>query len=102
MTFHASLKGIKSNFRNSVISSTSFNLEPSAVSIDHTDGNVGYGLCALASLGSFDRRKSGYLVLFDMGILLEFDSGSIAFLPSGILQHGNTTLQDGEERYSIT
>ncbi|TFK58582.1 hypothetical protein BDN72DRAFT_781910, partial [Pluteus cervinus] len=89
---------LQRNFEDSIFPATSFN----SVSVDHTDvSNVGYGLCALASIGSFDSHKGGHLILFDMGLMLEFPPGSVALLPSGILRHGNTTIQDGEERYSI-
>ncbi|TFK60904.1 hypothetical protein BDN72DRAFT_778841 [Pluteus cervinus] len=95
-------KSLIGNFVNSVFPATSFNLGPRTVSLDHTDaGNVGYGLCALVSLGTFDSRKGGHLVLFDLGLMVPFPSSSVALLPSGILRHGNTTIQAGEERYSI-
>ncbi|TFK59938.1 hypothetical protein BDN72DRAFT_780067, partial [Pluteus cervinus] len=95
-------KSLQGNFINSVFPAASFNLGPQTVSLDHTDAsNVGYGLCALASLGRFDHRKGGHLVLFDMGLMVPFPPGAVALLPSGILRHGNTTLQPGEERYSI-
>ncbi|TFK60231.1 hypothetical protein BDN72DRAFT_779666 [Pluteus cervinus] len=95
-------ESLQRNFKGSVFPAASFNLGPATVSIDHTDaGNVGYGLCALASLGSFDSRRGGHLILFDMGLFVEFPAGTVALLPSGILRHGNTTLQAGEERCSI-
>ncbi|TFK59264.1 hypothetical protein BDN72DRAFT_780980, partial [Pluteus cervinus] len=95
-------EALQRNFKDSIFPAASFNLGPATVSIDHTDaGNVGYGLCALASLGSFDSRRGGHLILFDMGLFVEFPPGTIALLPSGILRHGNTPIQDGEERYSI-
>ncbi|TFK60486.1 hypothetical protein BDN72DRAFT_779344, partial [Pluteus cervinus] len=93
---------LEGNFVNSVFPATSFNLGPRTVSLDHTDAsNVGYGLCALVSLGNFDSTKGGHLVLFDLGLIVPFPSSSVALLPSGILRHGNTTIQPGEERYSI-
>ncbi|TFK60097.1 hypothetical protein BDN72DRAFT_779849, partial [Pluteus cervinus] len=95
-------KTLQGNFVNSIFPATSFNLGPQSVSLDHTDaGNVGYGLCALASLGNFDSTKGGHLVLFDLGLVVPFPPSTVALLPSGILRHGNTTIQDGEERYSI-
>ncbi|TFK60023.1 hypothetical protein BDN72DRAFT_779930, partial [Pluteus cervinus] len=93
---------LEGNFANSVFPATSFNLGPRTVALDHTDaGNVGYGLCALVSLGEFDSQKGGHLILFDLGLVVPFPSSSVALLPSGILRHGNTTIQDHEQRYSI-
>ncbi|TFK60136.1 hypothetical protein BDN72DRAFT_779794 [Pluteus cervinus] len=93
---------LNGNFANSIFPAASFNLGPRTVSLDHTDaGNVGYGLCALVSLGDFDSRRGGHLVLFDMGLMVEFPPSTVALLPSGILRHGNTAIQPGEERYSI-
>ncbi|TFK60200.1 hypothetical protein BDN72DRAFT_779712, partial [Pluteus cervinus] len=95
-------ESLQRNFEDSIFPATSFNLGPATVSIDHTDAsNVGYGLCALTAVGSFDSRQGGHLVLFDLGLMIEFPPGSVILLPSGILRHGNTTVQDHEERYSI-
>ncbi|TFK60105.1 hypothetical protein BDN72DRAFT_779838, partial [Pluteus cervinus] len=93
---------LQRNFANSVFPASSFNLGPQTVSLDHTDAsNVGYGLCALASLGNFDSRRGGHLVLFDLGLMIPFPPSTVALLPSGILRHGNTAIQNGETRYSI-
>ncbi|TFK60997.1 hypothetical protein BDN72DRAFT_872818 [Pluteus cervinus] len=89
---------LKGNFNNSIFPATSFNLGPRTVSLAHTDAsNVGYGLCALVSLGNFDSTKGGHLVLFDLGLMIRFPPSTVALLPSGILRHGNTTIQPGEE-----
>ncbi|TFK59626.1 hypothetical protein BDN72DRAFT_780474, partial [Pluteus cervinus] len=93
---------LRGNFANSIFPAASFNLGPRTVSLDHTDaGNVGYGLCSLVSLGNFDSRKGGHLVLFDMGLMVPFPASAVALLPSGILRHGNTAIQANETRYSI-
>ncbi|TFK60591.1 hypothetical protein BDN72DRAFT_779221 [Pluteus cervinus] len=93
---------LQRNFAESIFPAASFNLGPSTVSLEHTDaGNVGYGLCALVALGEFDYRAGGHLVLFDLGLMVQFPPGAVVLLPSGVLRHGNTPIQSNEERYSI-
>ncbi|TFK59247.1 hypothetical protein BDN72DRAFT_749034, partial [Pluteus cervinus] len=99
---YANDTSLQGNFAESVFPTASFNLGPSTVSLEHTDsGNVGYGLCALVALGSFDHRAGGHLILFDLGLMVQFPPGAVVLLPSGVLRHGNTPIQDHEERYSI-
>ncbi|TFK60759.1 hypothetical protein BDN72DRAFT_778995, partial [Pluteus cervinus] len=93
---------LQRNFEGSIFPGVSVNLGPTTVALDHTDaGNVAYGLCALTPLGSFDDSKGGYLILFDLGLLIQFPAGSVILLPSGVLRHGNTPILAGEERMSI-
>jgi len=80
------------------------NLGPNTVTLDHTDkGNVAYGLCAIAALGRYNPRLGGHIVLFDLGLVIEFPPGSTVLIPSGVFRHGNTpTTEMGEYRMSMT
>jgi hypothetical protein len=90
------------NFSNSSYPMATFNLG-SAVTIGHTDFlNMPGSSCAISSVGDFDPKKGGHLVLFDFGIFIEFPPGSTILLPSGCLRHGNTAISPGETRYSMT
>lgn len=40
--------------------------------------------------------------MYDLKLIIEFPSGWTVLLPSATLRHGNTRVQDGERRYSIT
>lgn len=53
-------------------------------------------------MGNFDHTKGGHLVLPDLGVVIEFPSGSAALIASGSCRHGNTKIQPGETRYSFT
>lgn len=46
--------------------------------------------------------KGGHFVYYDLKLIVEFPSGWTVMLPSATLRHGNTRIQDGERRYSIT
>ena len=95
-------EGLQRNFRNSVFPAISFNCGPRTVALKHTDyGNVSHGICALTALGSFDHRRGGHLVLFDLKLVLQFPPGSTVLIPSGCLSHGNTPIQEDETRMSI-
>ncbi|KAF8059480.1 hypothetical protein FPV67DRAFT_1419717, partial [Lyophyllum atratum] len=91
------------NFPESIYPGISFNLGPSTVTLDHLDfHNSPHGLCPVTALGKFNPKQGGHLVLFDLKIAIEFPPGSTILLPSGLLRHGNTAIQPGEQRYSIT
>jgi hypothetical protein len=69
----------------------------------HTDtGNLPYGWCSITSLGPFDPKRGGHLVLWDLQLVIEFPPGSTIMIPSAVLRHSNTAIQKGEERYSFT
>jgi hypothetical protein len=72
--------------------------------VDHTDyNNVAYGLCAVTALGNYDPTLGGHLVLFDLGLVIEFPPGTTILIPSSVLWHGNTPLVgEGVQRMSIT
>jgi hypothetical protein len=93
---------LRRNFAT-VFTCSTFNFGPSTISFPHTDpGNLPYGWCAVTSLGAFDPKKGGHLVLWDLQLVIEFPPGSTILLPSAVLRHSNTTIQKHEERYSFT
>ncbi|KAJ3523318.1 hypothetical protein NM688_g8750 [Phlebia brevispora] len=95
--------GLHQNFSNSVFPAASFNLGPQVVTFEHVDsGNLPNGLCAITSLGNFDSVQGGHLILRQLGLIVEFPSGSTVLLPSATLSHGNVPVQPGETRTSFT
>ncbi|KAF7975687.1 hypothetical protein HWV62_8797 [Athelia sp. TMB] len=90
-------------FRRTVFAASTLNLGPRTVSLDHTDHqNLAFGMCAVTALGSFDHKRGGHLILWDLKLVIEFPPGSTVLIPSAILRHSNTTIRDGEMRYSFT
>ncbi|KAF9462997.1 hypothetical protein BDZ94DRAFT_1259834 [Collybia nuda] len=91
------------NFTNSIFPATTFNLGPETISLDHTDpGNIAYGMCALTALGNYNPDLGGHLLLFDLNKMVRFPPGSTILLASSILRHGNSPIQDGEHRMSLS
>jgi hypothetical protein len=81
----------------------SFNFGDQSVSLPHVDhSNLAQGWCSITPLGSFDPKRGGHLVLWDVGLMVEFPPGSTALIPSALFKHSNTTLQTGETRLCIT
>lgn len=94
---------LKWNFRNSVFAAATFNFGPATVTYGHTDnGNFATGMCSITALGNYDPTKGGHLVLFDLGLVIEFPPGSTILIPSAILRHGNITISSREKRLSFT
>lgn len=94
---------LKWNFRNSVFAAATFNFGPETVTYGHTDnGNFASGMCCITALGSYDPNKGGHLILFDLGIVIEFPPGSTILIPSAVLLHGNVSISSKETRLSFT
>lgn len=91
------------NFKNSVFPSTTINFGPSAICYDHLDfANAAAGWCSISCAGSFDPEKGGHMVLFDIEQIIEFPPGSTILIPSSVMRHGNTPVQEGEKRVGMT
>lgn len=90
------------NFSNSVFSAASFNCGSQSVSQAHFDfNNLSFGQCTLTSLGDFDYRLGGHMVLYSLGLIVEFPCGTTFTLPSAAYKHGNTQILPGQTRRSI-
>ncbi|KAI0040532.1 hypothetical protein FA95DRAFT_1502701, partial [Auriscalpium vulgare] len=90
-------------FKDSVFPTATFNFGPQALTKPHRDfRNIPYGWCAITALGNFDHTKGGHLVIWELGLVIEFPAGSTILIPSAIFTHSNTPLQAGETRQSFT
>ena len=47
-------------------------------------------------------RNPTYLVLWDMGLVIEFPPGATILIPSATLRHSNVCLNPGDTRMSFT
>ncbi|KAI0038548.1 hypothetical protein FA95DRAFT_1505423, partial [Auriscalpium vulgare] len=94
---------LHSPFPNSVFPTVTFNLGPQAVTFPHRDSkNVPYGWCAITALGDYDPTKGGHLYIWELKMVIEFPPGATILIPSAVFTHGNTPIQAGETRQSIT
>ena len=74
-------------------SALTFNIGPRACTKPHKDVmNLSWGWCAVTSMGSYDHTKGGHLILWELGLAVEFPPYSTIFLPSAVLTHGNTVV----------
>ncbi|KAF7346870.1 hypothetical protein MVEN_01438900 [Mycena venus] len=90
------------NFDNSIFPAMSFNCGD-AVAFEHCDFlNLVHGLCPVTSGGHFNHQEGGHIYLKQLRLLIEFPSGATVLIPSACVDHGNTPIQPGETRYSIT
>ncbi|KAJ7034871.1 hypothetical protein C8F04DRAFT_955856 [Mycena alexandri] len=90
-------------FRNSIFPAATFNCGPDAVTFNHCDFlNLPHGLCPVTAGGNFDHRLGGHIYLKQLRLVIQFPSGATAAIPSGCVDHGNTPIQPGETRHSIT
>ncbi|KAG1721933.1 uncharacterized protein EDB91DRAFT_1256278 [Suillus paluster] len=86
-----------------VFPAATFNFGPTVVTLDHTDNlNFASGMCSITALGDYDPTMGGHLILFDLGLIVQFPPGSTIIIPSAILRHGNVPIASGEKRQSFT
>jgi len=80
-----------------------FNIGPKVCTKPHKDLlNLTWGWCAVTSLRAYNHIKRGHLVLWELGMAIEFPPYSTIFIPSTIITHSNTAIQPEEQRSSIT
>ena len=71
--------------------------------MQHRDAaNLVYGWCAITALGNFNPTRGGHLILWDMKLVVEFPPSATVLIPSSLVVHSNTRLQEGEECMSFT
>ncbi len=93
---------LRRNFSNSVWAAVAFNFGPRTCSKSHRDfANLPYGWCAITALGSYDYTRGGHLVLWDLGLVIEFPPGSTILIPSAAVAHSNTPIGTHESRTSF-
>lgn len=86
-----------------VYPAATINLGPQVITTEHYDSaNLAVGWIAITSLGDFDYKKGGHLILRNLGVVVEFPPGCTVLFPSAVVQHGNVPIQEGETRMSIT
>ncbi|KAF8196615.1 hypothetical protein K438DRAFT_1456498, partial [Mycena galopus ATCC 62051] len=89
-------------FLRSPFAAITANLGLVSVSPPHTDcANKADGMCLISALGEFDPDQGGHLVLWDYDLIIRFPPGCSILIPSAVVTHSNTPIQDGEERFSV-
>ena len=90
-------------FPKSILPSAAFNLGNRVVTKKHVDSqNCPFGWCTITALGDFDASKGGHIILWDLGIIVEFPPGACICLPSALITHSNIPTGDDEVRMSFT
>ncbi|KAJ7677647.1 hypothetical protein B0H17DRAFT_1161363 [Mycena rosella] len=91
------------NFDNSIFPTVTFNCGPNAITFSHLDHlNLSHGFCGITCGGTFDHTLGGHIHMEQLKLYIQFPSAASMLIPSGCLHHGNTPIQRGETRHSIT
>jgi hypothetical protein len=100
---HAKHPNLRKIHEKNVFCCTSVNFGPRTVCKIHLDhSNRAAGWCVVSAWGNFDPTRGGHLVLWSLGLVIEFPPGSNIFIPSALIPHSNTPIQPKETRYSVT
>jgi len=90
-------------FNRSIFPTAAFNFGPNVWTHKHRDVlNCPFGWCAIQALGRANPTKGGHLVLWELGLVVEFPPGSLVFIPSATLTHSNTPVAEGDVHASFT
>ncbi|THV02087.1 hypothetical protein K435DRAFT_654220 [Dendrothele bispora CBS 962.96] len=93
---------LKPNFPNNHFASATYNLAR-AVTVAHRDFlNLFFGQCCIFACGNYNWKTGGHIVLWDLGLVIEFPPGAVVFIPSALLLHSNTKILATETCSSIT
>lgn len=93
--------GLKRLFAGCCYAACHFNLDRASTLIHADYWNVIFGMCGVYSSGPYDYKRSGHLIMWSLGIVVEFPPGCAILLPSAPVEHSNTPLAEGERRSSI-
>ncbi len=94
---------LRRNFKNNNFAAMTINLGPQTVTYRHLDHlNVPWGWCAITAFGNYNPKIGGHLILWNLGIAIEFPPGATIAIPSAIIKHSNVGIGEGERRYSLT
>ena len=86
-----------------VYPAATINLGPRVITVDHFDSaNLPYAWIAITSLGNYNPKTGGHIILRTLGIAIEFPPGSTILFPSAVIQHANVPVLPHEKRASIT
>jgi hypothetical protein len=89
-------------FARSPFTAVTTNLGPVSVFPPHTNfANKADRMCLIGALGCFVPDKGGHLVLWDYNLIVCFPPGYSTLIPSAVVTHSNTPIQDGEEHFSL-
>lgn len=90
-------------FADTAFAGITFNFGPGVCTFPHKDCmNLSWGWCSITALGEYDHRKGGHIILWDLGVAVEFPAHSTILIPSAIVKHSNASIQEGERRQSVT
>jgi hypothetical protein len=80
----------------------SFNLGEHTASYPHTDTvNLAHSWCTITAIGSFNAKKGGHIVLHNLNLVIDFPASATVLLPSALITHSNTAIEQHETRFSI-
>ncbi|KAF7799733.1 hypothetical protein EIP86_010975 [Pleurotus ostreatoroseus] len=100
---HSNNPKLRRFYKGTIFPVVTVNFGPQAISVKHKDhNNLADGLCWILANGDYDPTRGGHLVLWELGLVIEFPPGSSVLIPSAVIAHGNVAIQPGEVRTSMT
>ncbi|PPR02920.1 hypothetical protein CVT26_009775, partial [Gymnopilus dilepis] len=96
-------KELHRNWPKTPWAAATFNFGPQTICYKHIDyNNLAFGWCSITALGNYDPTQGGHLILWELGLVIEFPPGSTILIPSAAISHSNVRVRSNERRYSFT
>ncbi|KAG8963095.1 hypothetical protein FRC00_007770 [Tulasnella sp. 408] len=79
------------------------NLGPQTICKSHRDikNKANGGVCTIKTLGPYNSKRGGHIVLHELGLIIEMRPGDVIFFPSAVITHETIPIGPDEKRYSL-
>jgi hypothetical protein len=95
--------GLKPNYSCSSFPAATANFGPQVQTFRHQDAmNYAPGVCLVTCMGDHDSKKGGHIILWELGVFIEFPHGATIAIPSAVITHSNLPVAKHERRVSFT
>ncbi|KAF8961280.1 hypothetical protein BDZ97DRAFT_1760018 [Flammula alnicola] len=94
---------LRRNFPNSVYFCAAFNFGPDVWTFKHRDiMDLPIAWCTIQAGGSFDPKKGGHFIIWELKLVIEFPPGSLILISSATFTHSNIPVAEGDWRVPFT
>jgi hypothetical protein len=95
--------GLKANYRCSSFPAATVNLGPQVQTFRHLDVmNYAPSICLVTCMGNHDSKKGGHIILWELGVFIEFPHGTTIAIPSAVITHSNLPMAKHKCHVSFT
>lgn len=92
---------LRQNFPGVSFAACHFNLGRARTELHNDLKNIFFAVCGVGAVGPYNYREGAHLILWELGIVVEFPPGCAFIFPSASISHANIPIGPDECRHSI-